>query len=242
MAERKAISKRLRFEVLKRDAFTCQYCGKQPPDTILHLDHIKPVSKGGKNTILNLITSCQDCNLGKSDKELSDDSAVKKQQKQLSELAEKKAQIEMMINWRESLLEADELLTDSAVSLINKYMVEFSLTETGIDSVRKAIKKKGYQAVIDAIENCYCRSSGHDDFRLKYSKAIEFAGAKTKPSLSYAKGILRNRGISISDRSFYSEFDARSLSDDGIDTLISAAKSCNSMSDFRNAYAEVING
>ena len=98
MAERKAISKRMRFEVLKRDSFTCQYCGKQPPDTVLHIDHIKPVSKGGKNTILNLVTSCIDCNLGKSDVELSDDSAIKKQQSQLKMLAEKKAQVSMMVN------------------------------------------------------------------------------------------------------------------------------------------------
>ena len=106
MAERKAISKRMRFEVLKRDSFTCQYCGKQPPDTVLHLDHIKPVSKGGKNTMLNLVTSCVDCNLGKSDVELSDDSAIKKQQSQLKMLAEKKAQVSMMVEWRESLLDS----------------------------------------------------------------------------------------------------------------------------------------
>lgn len=242
MTERKAIGKRLRFDVLKRDAFTCQYCGKQPPDTVLHIDHIKPVSKGGKNTLLNLVTSCVDCNLGKSDKELSDDSAVKKQQKQLSELAEKKAQIEMMIEWRESLLEADELLTDSAVSLINKYMVEFRLTDTGISHVRKAIKKKGYQAVIDAIDACYCRSSGHIDFKSKYSNALEFAGAKPKPSLSYAKGILRNRGVQVSDKAFHSEFDGSCLDGNEIDKPINAAKRCNSISYFRYAYEEVTNG
>lgn len=78
MTKRKNISKRARFEVLKRDAFTCQYCGKMPPDVTLHIDHIKPVSKGGSNGMLNLVTSCVDCNLGKSNIELSDDSAVKK--------------------------------------------------------------------------------------------------------------------------------------------------------------------
>ena len=62
---RKPISKRTRFEVFKRDMFSCQYCGKKSPDVVLHVDHIKPVSKGGKNTITNLITACRDCNLGK---------------------------------------------------------------------------------------------------------------------------------------------------------------------------------
>ena len=41
---RVAISKRLRFEVFKRDRFECQYCGQTPPAVILHCDHIIPVS------------------------------------------------------------------------------------------------------------------------------------------------------------------------------------------------------
>lgn len=241
MTERKAISKKLRFEVLKRDAFTCQYCGKQPPDTVLHLDHIKPVSKGGKNTLLNLVTSCIDCNLGKSATELSDDSAVKRQQKQLTDLAEKKAQIQMMIEWRESLLQADNLLTDSAVKLINSYMKTHTLNNIGVSSVKKSIKKKGYQAVIDAVEACYCNSVDHDDFRSKWSKAVGFAGSKPKPSISYAKGILRNRGININERYFYHEFKAN-LDEDQVLTLIEKAKICNSMNDFRDAYDEVVNG
>jgi len=43
--ERKAISKKLRFEVYKRDKFTCQYCGRKAPDVILEIDHINPVAK-----------------------------------------------------------------------------------------------------------------------------------------------------------------------------------------------------
>lgn len=65
-SERKAISTRTRFEVFKRDEFTCQYCGAVPPKVILHVDHIVPVVSGGKNKMDNLITSCQQCNLGKS--------------------------------------------------------------------------------------------------------------------------------------------------------------------------------
>ena len=84
MTQRKAISKKMRFEVLKRDKFTCQYCGKQSPDIVLHLDHIKPVGKGGKNTLLNLVTSCVDCNLGKGARELSDESEIEKSSKNWS--------------------------------------------------------------------------------------------------------------------------------------------------------------
>ena len=65
MAERKALSKKLRFEVFKRDKFTCQYCGRMAPDVILEVDHINPVAEGGNNNFNNLVTACQDCNRGK---------------------------------------------------------------------------------------------------------------------------------------------------------------------------------
>ena len=70
--KRKTIGDKLRFEVFKRDQFKCQYCGKAAPDVVLNVDHINPVSKGGENDILNLVTSCEDCNSGKSDRLLSD--------------------------------------------------------------------------------------------------------------------------------------------------------------------------
>lgn len=66
MAKRKALSKKTRFEVFKRDGFTCQYCGAHPPSAILHVDHINPVALGGGNDIDNLVTSCASCNFGKS--------------------------------------------------------------------------------------------------------------------------------------------------------------------------------
>jgi 5-methylcytosine-specific restriction endonuclease McrA len=62
----------LRFKVLARDKFTCHYCGRTPQDGAkLQVDHIHPRSQGGKDVLDNLITSCLECNLGKSDVLLS---------------------------------------------------------------------------------------------------------------------------------------------------------------------------
>jgi hypothetical protein len=66
-----AVSKKTRFEIFKRDGFRCQYCGKYPPDVMLEVDHIQPKSKKGSDDINNLVTSCFDCNRGKSNRELS---------------------------------------------------------------------------------------------------------------------------------------------------------------------------
>jgi len=56
---------KIRWQVLKRDNFTCQYCGRKAPDVVLNVDHKIPQSKGGKYTVENLITACWDCNIGK---------------------------------------------------------------------------------------------------------------------------------------------------------------------------------
>lgn len=61
------VSNELRFKVLCRDNFTCQYCGRKAPDAELEVDHIYPVSKGGKAREDNLVTSCVSCNSGKKD-------------------------------------------------------------------------------------------------------------------------------------------------------------------------------
>ena len=108
MGDRKDISKKTRFEIFKRDSFTCQYCGRKAPDVLLVIDHIEPVSKGGTNDILNLITSCQECNAGKSDRRLADTAVVDRQRQQLETLQEGKEQIEMMFQWPKSLLELSQ--------------------------------------------------------------------------------------------------------------------------------------
>ena len=68
----RAISDKLRYQVLKRDNFKCCACGASPakdPSVELHIDHIIPWSKGGESTAENLQTLCSKCNLGKSDSE-----------------------------------------------------------------------------------------------------------------------------------------------------------------------------
>ena len=67
--QRSIMSKSLRYDVMKRDNFRCVLCGLSAKDGVqLHVDHIRPVSKGGKTEMSNLITLCEHCNLGKRDK------------------------------------------------------------------------------------------------------------------------------------------------------------------------------
>jgi 5-methylcytosine-specific restriction endonuclease McrA len=66
LRQRESISPRLRFSILARDQFTCQCCGWRAPSVRLEVDHIYPRTLGGTTDAKNLITSCHDCNRGKS--------------------------------------------------------------------------------------------------------------------------------------------------------------------------------
>lgn len=68
--KRERIPQGLRFDVFRRDNFTCVYCGASSPNVTIECDHKTPVSKGGKDTMDNLVTSCWDCNRGKSNKDV----------------------------------------------------------------------------------------------------------------------------------------------------------------------------
>lgn len=61
-----AVSKRLRYEVLRRDNHSCRYCGATAPDVKLTVDHVVPVALGGTDEPSNLVTACAGCNSGKS--------------------------------------------------------------------------------------------------------------------------------------------------------------------------------
>lgn len=45
-----------------RDLHTCAYCGQRFPERELEMEHIYPVSRGGADTWMNLVTACRPCN------------------------------------------------------------------------------------------------------------------------------------------------------------------------------------
>ena len=55
-----------------RDRHTCAYCGKQYTSNVLSRDHIIPVSRGGENKWMNVVTACKACNSKKSDRTLKE--------------------------------------------------------------------------------------------------------------------------------------------------------------------------
>ena len=163
MANRKSISKKVRFDVFKRDHFTCQYCGRMAPDVTLECDHIISAAKGGQNEYMNLITSCYDCNRGKGAKLLTEDLELQKQKLQLKELSDKREQLQFLIQWREELKGLNQETVDFLANEINNNVLianDETISLTGKEGIKKWLTKFSVNELLDAIEisqNQYCK-------------------------------------------------------------------------------------
>lgn len=205
--EREHISKKLRFEVFKRDSFTCQYCGSKAPDVILEIDHIQPVAKGGSSDILNLITACKSCNSGKSDRKLSDNSVLEKQRQQLLELQERKEQIEMMMDWQRELAKLDDYAIEQVANFWAELVPPYILNDNGKRSLEKLLKKFSLDQVLEAMRIAtkqYIEFVDKKPTQESVEKAWSKIGGicalkkfdKNNPEMKeiyYIRGILRNR-------------------------------------------------
>jgi hypothetical protein len=61
-----------RLNVLKRDKYNCQYCGKALKSTQATIDHVLPKALGGQSTFENCVVACKKCNSKKSNKTLEE--------------------------------------------------------------------------------------------------------------------------------------------------------------------------
>lgn len=148
--KRKPMSKKLRFEVFKRDGFKCQYCGAHPPSVILEPDHITPVAEGGTNAMDNLVTACFSCNRGKGARSLnvvpqslaSKAKLVKEAEEQLAGYAE-------IMEARRNRIE-DELWRVAEV--IDPGSSSLGMSRDWTASIRRFNEKLGVHQVLEAAE------------------------------------------------------------------------------------------
>lgn len=144
------MTKKLRFEVFKRDGFCCGYCGRRPPDVVLEVDHITPVCKGGKDKLSNLLTSCFDCNRGKAGTPID----KKTHQEAAKVLKEKRDQLRAY----NRLIEAIEHAQEEQVNRVEEVFRDYgnaSLRPNSRRSVKRFISKLGTVKVIEAAEMAF---------------------------------------------------------------------------------------
>ena len=247
---RQAIRKSVRFEVFKRDSFTCQYCGEKAPDVVLEIDHITPVADGGDNDILNLVTACRACNSGKADRALSDSAVVEKARAQAEDLEERRQQLEMIAKWHLSLVDIES----QAVAQLERLWFEAVKAEPGTclvdearDEVRRWSKNYGYERVCQAIvksANTLLRCGLEQDQEERSGafwsipKICSVMRAEDHDPgigrLFYIRGILRNRSRYINERACIALL--KEARDAGIDVerMVDFAKHVNSWAIFRD--------
>jgi hypothetical protein len=165
MAQRKALSKKTRFEVFKRDGFKCQYCGAHPPKSILHVDHIVAVANGGRNDMDNLVTSCDHCNLGKSARPLT--AVPKSLAEKATEVAEREEQIlgyNAILQARQDRLDKEAWLVAAELERVKRLE---SYNRKQFQSIRMFLERLPFAEVMEAahITNAKWSYSGGRHFR-----------------------------------------------------------------------------
>lgn len=156
-----------RFEVFKRDGFKCQYCGRTPPEVVLELDHIIPKSKGGKNDINNYVTSCFDCNRGKSDNQL--DNIPTSLACNIESIKEKQLQIQEYNNYLNELqtkkLDAIQQIDD----IYNSYFPEYILSDNfKFNTLNTLLQHLPLVKVKEAMNMACSKLQGYDNRAIKY--------------------------------------------------------------------------
>lgn len=241
---RKSLSKKTRFEVFKRDLFTCQYCGRSAPTAVLRCDHIQPVAKGGSNHITNLITSCFDCNAGKSDRLIGDNSELVKQHAELAKIQERRNQLAMLKQWRDECVQYDEELCDLVEELFKRRFA-VGLSERGRRNMIRLIKANGIEEVIESA-SVACSTYWEAENALIKLPGIIKARALDREvpglgKLPYVAAILRNR-LDYLNAGYLNEL-FRDAIDAGVnvESIVDIAKEANSWTQFRNSVELLIN-
>jgi hypothetical protein len=159
------------------------------------------VSKGGKNDILNLITSCYDCNRGKGKHLLKDNETLKKQKEQLNQLQKKREQIEMLVQWKNELYDVENYFANNIAAMYRRNTFN-TLSIKAISIIKKAIDKTAYETVFDTFNyimsenNNYDKMDGEDLAKLILKTSTFNKHLKDNPYMKdvfYLRKILINR-------------------------------------------------
>lgn len=245
--KRKSTGKKTRFEIFKRDKFTCQYCGRKAPEIVLVCDHVNPVAAGGPTTLLNLITSCVDCNAGKGATPLDDQTALAKQHAELARLAERREQIDMMVQWARGLEENSEHEINSFAGFwLELFDGRVVLNPSGYDSARKWLRTFGLATLLEAARTAFTQYVKEKDgggyqietVCLAWSKIPGIARLSSLPvaekELYYCRGIIRRRFTYVDERSAMSMLRQAHAAGVSTEELKEAAKTARNWSQWRD--------
>jgi DnaD/phage-associated family protein len=217
------VSNSLRFEVFQRDEHTCQYCGRKAPEVELQVDHLIPVARGGTDHFENLITSCRECNSGKSAKLIKhftkgytkEEWRERIRQKRAQILKERRSQIENVIQfWAEcrNTKSVSQYDTEAIYSFIEKYEPEWIKA-----AIRIAAQKQpsNYRKYVAGILRNWAKVGPPEyvaDPAGAYDRALEDKKASQK-QIGYVAALLDKLGLSLEESYHKTDFDELTMLD-----------------------------
>ena len=213
------ISKSLRFEVFQRDNHTCQYCGRRVPDVVLEVDHLIPVAKGGTDDFDNLVTSCEECNRGKSAKLIKantggfskDEWREKIRAKRIEALEKKRLELnDVFEHWAKcrGVRRVSDYDVQFVLTLVESYDPEWIKAAISIATKNKHSNYGKYTAGIlkNWAQNGAPEIPNNPDASLDKRKA-------TPKQVSYIQGLLRKLGLDLGEVYSKSDFDELTMLD-----------------------------
>ena len=178
LQKKMTLTKKTRFAIFERDNFSCQYCGRTPQDdgVILEADHAISRADGGTDDTENLVTSCFDCNRGKSKKSIAPKLNIKEQ---LAITKEQLSQVQAMtklISKKRKLEKEKFAWVDEAIDGYTKAFVSGMKSAVKGAAARGATQTEIVSSVDIALE--------------KFEQKDEFY---TNDFIKYFYGIIRNK-------------------------------------------------
>ena len=185
------LSPSLRRIILERDEFTCTECGQQVPKVLLYIDKIlSPETEdafAGQPEEDKYTCLCESC---------YKQAHGHLQFKAATRTAERRQQLEMMVEWRRE----NRCLASDAnaylIDYINGKIEPYSLTKQGAQNVRKAIRKSNFTTALDAIDETF-------DHYVTYDKGEDINKASVDEFLSKIGGYLYINSLPPVEKEMY---------------------------------------
>lgn len=136
--------------ILERDEFTCTECGRQVPKVLLCIDKIlSPESEEAMSDMPEedkYTCLCEECY-----KQVHSHLQIKA----ATRTAERRKQLEMLVEWRRENKGLESDTTSYLIDYINGKIEPYSLSKQGTQNVRKAIRKSNFTTALDAIDETF---------------------------------------------------------------------------------------
>jgi hypothetical protein len=204
----------------------------------LEIEHIIPVKKGGTNDITNLLTSCKECNIGKSATLLDDYTLIENQYREIinqNKNIRKVKKMHMLKLFYDRNKEIECKVFEE--ELLRMYGIK--LDENGRNKIKKIIRSYGILQIFETLDSLYIRDINDDkNFDLLLKQIKYDLKIKQKPYLKdlfYIRKILINKfniNSYIEKNELYKFIEAKLLDNYDKDTLISCALDCSNIRHF----------